>query len=69
MWLVPAAVAVLAALPIVLMVRRLAGEAIELRREVQRFSELRPALLELRSDAEILRAGAIARAARFRHTR
>jgi hypothetical protein len=69
MWLVPAAVAVLAALPIVLMVRRLAGEAIDLRREVQRFSELRPALLELRSDAEILRAGAIARADRFRHTR
>jgi hypothetical protein len=68
MWLVPAAVAVLAALPIVLMVRRLAGEAIDLRREVQRFSELRPALLELRSDAEILRAGAIARADRFRHT-
>jgi hypothetical protein len=69
MWLVPAAVAVLAALPIVLMVRRLAGEAIDLRREVQRFSELRPALLELRSDAEILRAGAIARADRFRDTR
>lgn len=69
MWLVPAVVAVLAALPIILMIRRLTGEAIELRREVQRFSELRPALLELRSDAEVFRAGAIARAERLRHTR
>jgi len=66
MWLVPAAVAVLAALPIVLMVRRLAVETFELRREVQRFSELRPALLELRSDAEKFRHGVIARAERLR---
>ena len=69
MWLVPAVVAVLAALPIVLMIRRLTGEALELRRDAQRFSELRPALLELKSDAEAFRAGAIARAERLRHTR
>lgn len=62
MWLVPAAVVVLATLPIVLLARRFASEALQLRREVQRFSELRPALLELRSDASVLRAGLMARA-------
>ena len=69
MWLVPAVVAVLAALPIILMIRRLTGEAIELRRDVQRFSELRPALLELKTDADAFRTAALARAERLRHTR
>ena len=68
MWLVPAAVVVLAALPLVLMIRRMAGEALELRREVQRFSELRPALLELRTDADLLRAGLVARAEQLRRS-
>ena len=62
MWLAPAAVVVLATLPIVLLARRFAAEVLQLRREVQRFSELRPALLELRSDASVLRAGLVARA-------
>ncbi|HEX7165986.1 MAG TPA: hypothetical protein VF230_03300 [Acidimicrobiales bacterium] len=61
MWLVPAAIAVLAALPIVLVARRLVGEAVQLRRDVQRFSDLRPALLELRSEAETFRRGVAVR--------
>ena len=62
MWLLPAAVAVLAIVPILIAVRRVAAEALDLRREMYRFSELRPALLELRSDASTLRAGLAARA-------
>lgn len=66
MWLVPAAVAVAAALAIVLMVRRVAAEALELRRELRRFSELRPALLALRTDAEAFRSGVATRAEQLR---
>ena len=65
MWLVPAVVIVLAAIPILIAVRRVAVEAVELRREVHRFSELRPALLELRSDTRALRRGLAARADQF----
>ena len=62
MWLLPAAVAVLAALPIVIAVRRVVAETFALRRELTLFSELRPALVELRSEAQMLRDGMAARA-------
>ena len=65
MWLVPAAVVVLGALPVLLVARRVVAEAIELRRAVLRFSELRPALLELQSGARSLRAGLVVRADRL----
>jgi hypothetical protein len=55
MWALPLAVAVIALVPIVVAVRRLAVEAMGLRREIDRFSELRPALLELRNEADVLR--------------
>lgn len=55
MWALPLAVAVIAIVPIMVAVRRLAAEALGLRREIDRFSELRPALLELRTDADRLR--------------
>ncbi|HEX4979935.1 MAG TPA: hypothetical protein VFV35_07715 [Acidimicrobiales bacterium] len=57
MWFVPALVAAAAAVPLALLLRRLLAETGLLRREVQRFSELRPALLELRSEADALRDG------------
>ena len=60
MWLVPAAIAMLAVLPVVLVARRVASEMLELRRDVQRFSDLRPALIELRSEAELFRRRAAA---------
>ncbi|HVM10682.1 MAG TPA: hypothetical protein VM345_19635 [Acidimicrobiales bacterium] len=68
MWLIPAAVVVLAVLPLLLLARRVAAEILELRREVQRFSELRPALIELRSDAELLRSGVARRAQRLQRS-
>ena len=61
MWAIPLAVAVIALVPILVVVRRVAAEAIGLRRELDRFSELRPALLELRNDTKALRAAAAAK--------
>ena len=61
MWLFPAAVAVLAIAPILLLARRVASEAIGLRREMSAFSDLRPALLTLRDDARTLRRGVAVR--------
>jgi hypothetical protein len=61
MWAIPLAVAVIALVPILVAVRRVAAEAIGLRREIDRFSELRPALLELRNDTKALRAAAAAK--------
>jgi hypothetical protein len=55
MWALPMIVAAVALVPIVVAVRRLAGEAHALRREIDRFSDLRPALLELRTEADALR--------------
>ena len=64
-WLLPAAVVALAVLPLLVMIKRLAAETLELRREMHRFSDLRPALLELRSDATAFRAGLAHRAAQL----
>lgn len=61
MWAIPLAVAAIALVPIFVAVRRLAAEAIGLRREIDRFSELRPALLELRNDTRALRTAAAAK--------
>ena len=61
MWAIPLAVAAIALVPILAAVRRVAAEAIGLRREIDRFSELRPALLELRNDTKALRAAAAAK--------
>jgi hypothetical protein len=61
LWFLPAAVAVLAAIPVLLAVRRLAAEALATRRELDRFSELRPALVALRDDTRALRVAATAR--------
>ena len=61
MWAIPLAVAVIALVPILVAMRRLAAEALGLRREIDRFSELRPALLELRNDTKALRAAAAAK--------
>jgi hypothetical protein len=58
-WLPAAVVAVLAVVPILVAVRRVSGEAVALRREIVRFSDLRPALVELRTDARVLRTSAI----------
>ncbi len=55
MWAVPLVVAAVAAIVIAVAVRRVMAEALGLRRELDRFSELRPALLELRNDAQALR--------------
>ena len=62
MWLVPAAVALLAVVPVLLLVRKLVVEAVAFRREVQLFSDLRPALVELRSETQVFRAELAARA-------
>ena len=61
MWTIPVAVALIALVPILVAVRRVAAEALGLRRELDRFSELRPALLELRNDTKALRAAAAAK--------
>jgi hypothetical protein len=58
-WLPAAALAVLGIIPIYVAVRRVSTEAIALRREIVRFSDLRPALVELRTDAQVLRTSAI----------
>ena len=50
-WLVPAALAVLAALPIALALRSAAREAAALRRELGAFAALRDPVLELRAEA------------------
>lgn len=59
MWLAPAAVAFVAVALIVPAIRRVANDAMHLRRELVRFSELRPALLELRNDATAVRRASI----------
>jgi len=61
MWAIPLAVAAIALVPILVAVRRVAAEALGLRRELDRFSELRPALLELRNETQALRAAAAAK--------
>ena len=61
MWAIPVAVALIALVPILVALRRVAAEALGLRRELDRFSELRPALLELRNDTKALRAAAAAK--------
>ena len=61
MWAIPLAVALIALVPILVALRRVAAEALGLRRELDRFSELRPALLELRNDTKALRAAAAAK--------
>lgn len=55
-WLVPAALAVFAVLPITIALRSAAREAAALRRELGSFAALREAVLELRAEA-----GAVAR--------
>lgn len=55
LWILPLAVAAVAIVPIMVAVRRLAAEALGLRREIDRFSDLRPALLELRNEAQAIR--------------
>lgn len=59
MWLLPAAIAVLGLVPIVVAARRITRESLALRRDLVRFSELRPALLELRSNATVVRSAAV----------
>jgi hypothetical protein len=65
MWVVPLVVAVVAAVVIGVALRRVMAEAIGLRRELDRFSELRPALLELRNDTRALQAAAMAKLERL----
>lgn len=64
-WFLPLAVAAVAAIPALVMIRRLSGEVLGLRRELDEFSSLRPALVELRTDARALRAAAAVRAAQL----
>lgn len=64
-WILPLAAAAIALVPIMALARRLASEMGLLRGELDRFSDLRPALLELGSDARALRAVAAGRAARL----
>jgi hypothetical protein len=60
-WLPAAVIAVLAAVPILIAIRRVSAEAVALRREIVRFSDLRPALVELRTNAQVLRTSAVAK--------
>ena len=50
-WLVPAALAVIAALPVALALRSAAREAAALRRELQAFAALREPVRELQAEA------------------
>lgn len=50
-WLIPAAVAAMAAVPVLLALRRVGVEAVALRRELAAFVALREPILELRADA------------------
>lgn len=50
-WLIPAAVAAVAAVPVLLALRRVALEAVALRREVAAFVALGEPILELRAAA------------------
>lgn len=58
-WLLPAVIGIIGIVPIVVAARRVLREAIALRHDVLRFSELRPALIELRSSAKTVRSGAV----------
>ena len=59
MWFIPGAIAVIGLVPILVAASRAAKEAADVRREILRFSELRPALLELRSNASTVRTAAV----------
>jgi len=50
LWVIPALITLLGLLPVALLARRVSTEVDEMRRSVGRFGELRPALVELRSD-------------------
>jgi hypothetical protein len=58
LWIVPAAVAVVGLAGLAGLARRAAGEAVGLQREVGRWAELRPAVVETRDAAAELRAAA-----------
>ena len=64
-WIVPVAVLVVGGLPVLFSVARLSAELTALRGDLRNWSAVRPALVEVRSDADALRR----RAALLRATR
>ena len=56
-WLIPAALALLAVVPLAVLARGVARELKALRRELAALAAVREPVLELRADVEELRAG------------
>lgn len=56
MWAVPAAIVLVTAVPALMLILRLAEETRQLTGELRRLGELRPAMVELRTDAQSARA-------------
>lgn len=54
-WALPLAAAVILLIPVGMAIYRLADEAARLRAEVRALAELRPAVLAVRDDAEVVR--------------
>lgn len=59
LWAVPLGVAVVLLIPIGIAAVRLVDEAARLRSELRAFAEMRPALVEVRSEAERIRRAAL----------
>lgn len=57
-WVVPAAILLVAAVPALLLISRLAEEARRLTGALRAVSELRPAMVELRADVRTTQAAA-----------
>lgn len=55
LWLLPAAIAGAAVVPVVALILRVAAEAAVVRAEIARMGELRAAVVDLRADAERMR--------------
>jgi hypothetical protein len=58
MWAVPAAILMLTAVPALVLMARLSEEARRFSGEVRGFGDLRPAMVELRTDVRTARAAA-----------
>lgn len=56
LWLLPAAIVGASVVPVVALILRVAAETAILRTEIARMAELRAAAVDLRSDAELVRA-------------